>query len=99
MSYIDNIFERANIQKLVSFLVYGTEIDTTGSKTYKERLDEVGSDVMNAIKVHIPDGDLRSDFERIVLGSWGEYERVFLEIGLLAEIRLASEFSNRISDK
>lgn len=92
MSYIDSIFERADIKQIVSFLLCGTENNIISTKSYKERLDESGSPVIKAINEHFHDNTVKEDFEHMVLDSWSEYESVFLEIGMLVGAKLALQY-------
>lgn len=41
MSYISEIFERTNLQKIRSYFLSGVECESTDNKTYKQRLDSI----------------------------------------------------------
>jgi len=96
MSYINKIFERATVQQIVSFILCGTESNIISTKSYKERLDEVGFPVIQAIKEHFHDIASKEDFEHMVLDSWSEYESVFLEIGIFVGAKLSLQYLSNI---
>ncbi|MFT3950495.1 MAG: hypothetical protein QM689_00680 [Oscillospiraceae bacterium] len=91
MNYIDQIFHRADLQQLASFLLCGVESNVISQKSYQERLDETGAALMHATEVYFPDRKEREDFERLILDSWGAYESVYLEIGLLTGTKLSRQ--------
>lgn len=97
MSYIDQIFSRANIQQIRSFLMYGTEELSVDRRTCKERLDAARK--MMTEKLHeLCDGE--DDFEKMdnMLSEFsGTVEDVYLEIGLQCGIIIAAQIFGNLN--
>ncbi len=90
MSYITEIFERANIQQIRSFLQSGAEDDYIKDKTYKQRITESCkplNDFLENLK--------SSELDDMVGNALYAYENVYLEIGMQCGFMLAMEIYNK----
>lgn len=47
MDYVDQIFDRANIQHIREFLLHGVEYDNISSESYSERLMKAEKNAIN----------------------------------------------------
>ena len=81
MNYIDEIFARADIQQIRSFLMDGVD-SVTDPRPYKERLDS--AERAMSVRLH-RDYPKQADFEEIAryIFEYGDaLESVYMEIGL-----------------
>ena len=93
MNYINEIFERASIQQIRSFLLNG--VDTvTSDKSYMERLKEATAPVAAMIKLEKGE---ESQEMKLIYDSWTEYEKVYMEIGVEVGIKLAAEYFHNLN--
>ena len=87
--YINQIFERADIQQIREFLLLGLELaEPPDKRPYGERLEEGSLHITNRLK-NISKNDDELDELYFELGESTEaYKNVFLEIGMKAGARL-----------
>ena len=94
MSYISDIFERADIQHIREFLLYGVECVELDHAPYKERLEKADKAAIEMVKAKFPD---MSEYEMIseqLYSALGIYEEVYMEIGLKVGLMMAVQFLN-----
>lgn len=90
MNYIDEIFARADIQQIRSFLADGAD-SVTDPRSYKERLD--GAERAMSARLH-RDYPNQADYEEITryIYEYGDaLESVYMEIGLQIGAILAAQ--------
>ena len=94
MNYIDQIFERANIQHIREFVLRGTDCMRLETAAYKERLRAAENVVISALHDKFSDDD---EFEAII-GKIYDYsdatKNVYMEIGMRIGGRLTSQLLN-----
>lgn len=91
MGYIDEIFERLDIQHIPEFLLHGVEETTINPKSYKERLDIGRKSAMGMLQAKFPDDE---EFEQITDHLYDYVtatEQVYMEIGLQSGFILAMQ--------
>lgn len=96
MSYISEIFKRANIQDIASFFMYGTECGNLSFKSYEERLNEADENIHKFIvdePLNMERQDKNNLFDCIMLYV-NIKENVYMEIGLQCGFLLASQIFN-----
>ena len=102
MSYISEIFKRANIQDIASFLMFGTECGNLSFKSYEERLHEADENIHRVIvdePLNMEKQESKPLFDRIMLYV-SIKECIYMEIGLQCGFLLASQiFSNNNTDE
>lgn len=91
MSYIDEIFERANIQDIREFLLHGVENVECNIKGYKERIDESRRKVNGMICLKFPDMEENERIMEAVLDYGSDMQDVYMEIGLQCGFTLATQ--------
>jgi len=89
MSYISDIFKRANIQQIREFLVSGTELLKISDKSYQQRIDEGMENAIRMIHTQFPENS--EQMENSLLSAVSACEDVYMEIGLQAGIMLAAQ--------
>ncbi|MCQ1528314.1 hypothetical protein [Lutispora saccharofermentans] len=92
MSYISEIFDRANIQQIREFLLYGVECAEISDKSYKQRIEESSKTAIAMIQAKFPD---MNEYEKVTAEVYryaSTVEDVYLEIGLQCGIALAVQF-------
>lgn len=90
MNYIDEIFQRADIQQIREFLVYGVE-GNTDLRPYRERIESAHKALFALLRRDYPD---QKDFEEItgpIYGYVNAVEAVYMEIGLQVGAVLAAQ--------
>lgn len=95
MNYLDEIFARADIQKIRSFLLHGAE-GKIDPRSYKERIDVPHRAFLARLRRDYPD---QKEFEEIT-GFVYDYiaatEEVYMEIGLQAGAILAAQTAQHL---
>ena len=89
MSYIDDIFTRANLQQLRSFLLDGTETQKVSEEPCEQRLRQGTEGVFRLIQALSPDQS--EPLETQLMIALAAYEEVFMEIGLRAGMSLSAQ--------
>lgn len=92
MSYITEMFERADIQQIRDFLLNGTELPKRTHAPYEQRLAKSMNEVMEMIQAHFPNE--QEQMENSIIQAVSAYEDVYLEIGLQIGIKLAMQVLN-----
>ena len=90
MDYISQIFERATLQQICSFLMSGSEC-AFEAKSYRQRLREASDAIDTVIRENFPKV---LEFESItdrIQNYIGESENVYMEIGLQCGLLLAAQ--------
>ena len=81
MDYIEKIFERANIQQLCSFLLYGAE-DEYDARPYRDRLNVSHQKLTARLHSEYPDFNSYEEITSLVYEYATALESVYMEIGL-----------------
>ena len=97
MNYIDEIFARGNLQKISSFLLYGTE-NEIDPRPYKERLETVHHTMIHRLHEKYPNEEEFENMMSFVYHYSSEAEAVYLEIGLQIGMALAIQFYQNTKD-
>lgn len=92
MSYISDIFDRADLQHIREFLVNGTECAVLDHDTYQKRLEKAQEAALEMIKANFPDTDEDGPIIGKLYYALGVYQDVYMEIGLKVGIMLAVQF-------
>jgi len=97
MDYLNNILEKANIQVLTEYLLYGSKEKTFSTSTYDERLKDVHKEFVNIIQKQDTAGEkskLYFELNNLLL----EYEHIFMEVGLQAGFLLTKDTQKEIKN-
>ena len=95
MNFIDQIFERLNLQQIQSFLLSGEELVKINPKDYKGRIDEAWETLAAILKQKFPE---REEYEKIaceVSAYAGATGDVYMEIGIRCGVILAAQLLMR----
>lgn len=82
MDYISEIFAKANIQQIRSFLLYGAD-DTVTEKSYIERLKEVEEPLMKILYENFDKTPEERDFVNMIHSYASINANVYMEIGMM----------------
>ena len=63
MNYLDEIFARADIQKIRGFLLHGAEENSPDPRSYKERIDSAHKAFIARLRVDYPE---EKEYEEII---------------------------------
>ncbi len=86
MSYISQMYERANIQQLRSFLISGVEYTPISNETYTQRLNEVTKPLYDYLeKLNSP------ELDELINEATFVSDDVHMEIGMICGFKLAME--------
>ncbi len=91
MSYIDEIFNRCNIEKISNFILYGSECVEASKEGYTERLKKAFKKIDEMLNKEFTDFKKREKQASIIYQFGGELETIYTEIGLQAGLILASQ--------
>jgi len=91
MSYITEIFERANLQHLREFLMNGTEACYLETDNYEVRLNKAYKSFKKVLYNAIPDMDEESEILSEFCNALSISENVYMEIGIQVGIILREE--------
>lgn len=97
MNYIDEIFTRADIQQVRSFLLHGTGESYIDPRPYKERIESAEKRITARLREKYPELEEYDEITGLLFTYVGEVESVYAEIGLQIGATLAAQISkNRI---
>lgn len=94
MSYISEVFRRANIQQIREFLLHGIENTDLTSDAYEVRLKEANRQITSEIKKVVSDGNKADEAEGIIFSSIGEIIQVYMEVGIQCGVMLCNDLLN-----
>ena len=95
MNYIDEIFERLNIQNIREFLLHGAEEMNISPQSYKERIDEKQIPAIEYIRSKFPYTDECEEITGKVYDYASACEEVYMEIGMQCGAELAMQLFDR----
>ena len=91
MSYIDEIFERTDIQHIREFLLHGVECNEVDPKTYKQRIDEPQKELIAIVQAKFPEMDKKEAITTHIYKYASAIEDVYMEIGMQCGAVLLSQ--------
>ncbi len=95
MNYIEEIFERCNIETLCEFLMHGGELLQTNSDGHYERVRKAEIKLNNWLHSQFAEGERLDEHFSLVYEVLGEIQSIYMQIGLQAGVSLAAEFYNK----
>lgn len=98
MNFISEIFERANLQQICDFLLYGAEAVQISDKSYEQRIKEADHQMIAVIKENLPnynDTEIENVINRIS-NYCLDLEKVYMEIGIQCGIMLSMGAIRRV---
>lgn len=101
MSYIEDMFHRANIDKIVGFIMSGTEmLNSNSDASYKRKLEEDSDPIYERIEHMYSDKEEERNAMRELTQALNTYAEIYMEIGIKMGIKLSSQLcSNKSMDK
>lgn len=93
MSYISDIFSRADIQKIRGFLLHGAE-ETIDPRPYKERIERANKAFIDRLRRDYPNERDLEEIAGFVYNYVSVTEDVYMEIGLQIGASLAVQSLN-----
>ncbi len=97
MNCIDEIFLRANIQHIRSFLLYGTEELRIDPRPYGERIKSATQRLTDHLHELYTDKDEFENETALLFDCLDAYESVYMELGLQAGSLLAAQTYQNIT--
>ena len=91
MNYIDEIFKRADIQKIRGFLLSGEETDRIDPRPYKERIESAHEAFRTRMHTDHPDENELEKAAEPFYEYVNAVEEVYMEIGLQIGAILAAQ--------
>lgn len=91
MNYIDEIFTRADIQKVRSFLLHGTAECFIDPRPYKERIERAEKRMTARLRETYPELEEYDEITGLLFAYVGEIGSVYTEIGLQVGAILAAQ--------
>lgn len=89
MSYISEIFERANIQQIRGFLLNGVELLKLTNIPYEQLVNESMEKTIKMIGTHFPENN--EQMEKHLINAISACKDVYMEIGLQVGILIAMQ--------
>ncbi len=97
MNYIEQIFNRCNIETLCEFLIHGGELVKTSSDGYYDRARKAEKRLNEWLNNQFDDRKELDEHYSLIYSVLDEIRVVYMQIGLQAGIMLATEFKNKKS--
>jgi hypothetical protein len=89
--YVNNIFKRANLQQIRSFLLSGAEITDIDVLSYHKRLDDGCEGIVALLEsLNLPQEQHNKAFNGLA-SALGAYEEVYTEIGMKVGARIVRQ--------
>ena len=82
MSYISQIFDRANIQNIREFLFHGVECVEVSTKSYTQRLEVCDKPLSAMLDEKFPDFSENEEITEKINDYYSETQNVYMEIGM-----------------
>lgn len=86
MNYIDQIFERANIQHMREYLLHGGDLIEIDTRSYFERLKAPEKIMEDMLRSKFPDEEEYNDAANKIYDYVCATQEVYIEIGMQAGI-------------
>ena len=96
MSYITEIFERANLQNIREFLLHGAECVEISEKNYKQRIDDAWKPALNTIQKKFPEMEENEKITVDIHHYASVTQDVYMEIGIKCGVLLFAEIADRL---
>ena len=96
MNYIDEIFKRADIQKIRGFLLSGVEINRTDPRPYKERIESAHEAFRARMHIDYPNENELEKAAEPFYEYVNAVEEVYMEIGLQVGAILAAQTAQNL---
>ncbi len=90
---ISDIYERANLRKIVGLLINGVEDSYELSGTCEEELKKADEEINEIICKHFKDEKLITEITNDVFRFADVYEKIYMEIGLKCGLMLAKDLT------
>ncbi|MDY6095756.1 MAG: hypothetical protein SPI26_05955 [Oscillospiraceae bacterium] len=96
MDYIEQIFARAELQQICSFLLYGAEreLDT---RSYREREEATLRHVISRLQARLPEDE--GELSNLVCAYGAACQDVYMEIGLQVGAKLAVQACGNLTPR
>ncbi len=92
MNYIEQIFNRCDIETISNFLMHGGEVNVKNTDSYYERTRKADGMLNDWLTEQFKSLEEIDKHSRIIYSVIGEMQSVYMQIGMQAGIMLASEF-------
>ncbi len=92
MNYIEQIFNRCNMETISEFLIHGGELLKKNDDGYYERTQKTDKKISEWLDKTFSDKDELDENVSILYSIVGEIQSVYMQLGIRAGIMLASEF-------
>ncbi len=97
MNYIEQIFDRCNIETLCEFLIHGSELTETSNYGYYERSRKAEKRLSEWLHKQFADSKELDEHCSLIYSVFSEIQSIYMQIGLQAGIMLATEFSDKMN--
>ncbi len=91
MNYVDEIFNRANLQNISGYLTGGLDYTEISDETFYQRLEEASDDAQKTLEEALPED---SEYNKII-DDMHRYAvvtgEIYMEIGLKCGVMLAAQ--------
>ena len=92
MNYIDEIFARANLQQIRSFLIDGIEDLTPDTRPYVTRIEGIQKQCIAKLREDYADNDQCNEMIALMTNYVTVVQDVYTEIGLQIGAKLTAEY-------
>ena len=92
MNYIDEIFRRANIQQIRSFLIDGTEDVNPDTRPYTARIEQIQKQCIAKLREDYSDVEKCNTMITLMTDYVTAVQDVYTEIGLQIGAKLAAQY-------
>lgn len=93
----EEILGRADLQKLVSFLLYGAELNTVDPRTLEERINSAKRSAHAWLDKKFPSFQEQEEVSREIMSPWGDSNECYMALGVKAGFLLAAQVYNMSS--
>lgn len=89
MSYITDIYERANLQQIQSFLCVGTAKRQTDRRDYQRRVEQADEELLDSLRTLLPDREAMERVSSLVCQYGNACQDAYMEMGMQVGALLA----------
>ena len=95
INYIEQIFDRCNLETLCEFLIHGSELTETNNDGYYERARKAEKRLSEWLHKQFTNSEELDEHFSFIYSVFGEIQSIYMQIGLQAGIMLATDFSDK----
>lgn len=98
MDFINQVFQRADLQKIVNYLLTGGDMEQTDPRPYYNRILDAEKRLSEVLAQQISDETTREEVSQAIYECFGVYQTTYMEIGMAVAALLHRQIEEKVKD-